>query len=93
MVVMGVRNPENCREIVEKSIKRSLWKERVFYEQCDIGDMTSTKNFAKTVQQKFSSIHLLVNNGKNYSNIAIIIWFFPQNINEKIFIKGIYHLE
>lgn len=67
-VVMGVRNPEQCREIVEGTVEKSLWKDKVFYEKCDIGDMSSTKNFAKNVQQKFPSINLLINNGNSQKN-------------------------
>jgi short-subunit dehydrogenase involved in D-alanine esterification of teichoic acids len=68
---MGVRKPDICREIVEKSVERSLWKDKVFYEKCDIGDMNSTKEFAKKVQQKFSSINIIINNGK--FNLEVLI--------------------
>lgn len=61
---MGVRDPEKCQKIVEESIERPLWKERIYYEKCDVGDMASVRDFAKKVQGKFSSINILVNNGK-----------------------------
>lgn len=64
IVVMAVRNPEECQGIVEQTIERPLWKERVFYEKCDIGDMTSVREFARKIQSKFDSINLLINNGK-----------------------------
>jgi NAD(P)-dependent dehydrogenase (short-subunit alcohol dehydrogenase family) len=65
---MAVRNPKKCQEIVEESIERPLWKDRIFFEHCDVSDMSSVKDFAKKVQGKFQSINLLVNNGEQTLN-------------------------
>jgi NAD(P)-dependent dehydrogenase (short-subunit alcohol dehydrogenase family) len=63
-VVCAVRNPEGCREIVEKAFDESLYKGKIFYEKCDTSDMETVKEFVKKVREKFPSIHLLINNGE-----------------------------
>lgn len=63
-VMVGVRNPEGSRKSVEQALGLELTREKVFYEQCDTGDMESVKQFAKNVQQKYPMIHLLINNGQ-----------------------------
>lgn len=63
-VMLAVRDPEACKETVERSIAPLLTKGKVFYEKCDASDMTSVKDFAIKAQEKFSSIHLLINNGE-----------------------------
>lgn len=63
IVMMGVRNPEASKKQVEQALGLGLTEGKVSYEQCDTGDMESVKSFAKKVQQKFSAIHLLINNG------------------------------
>lgn len=63
-VVCGVRNPDGCREIVEKSFDESLWNGKIFYEKCDTSDMGSVREFARKVQAKFTAVNLLINNGK-----------------------------
>lgn len=63
-VMLGVRNPEASRKSIEKALGAELTKDKVFYEKCDTGDMKSVKEFAKKVQEKFSAIHLLINNGE-----------------------------
>lgn len=63
-VMMGVRNPEGAKKQVEQAVGLELTEGKVFYEQCDTGDMESVKSFAKKVQQKFQAVHLLINNGK-----------------------------
>lgn len=52
------------KKCVEECIDSSLTEGKVFYEKCDLSDMESVKEFAKKVQQKFSAIHLLINNGE-----------------------------
>lgn len=63
-VMLGVRNPEASRKSIEKALGTEITKDKVFYEKCDTGDMKSVREFAKKVQEKFSAIHLLINNGK-----------------------------
>lgn len=63
IVMMGVRNPEGSRKSVEEALGVDLTQGRVFYEQCDTGDLESVKQFAKKVQQKLPAFHLLINNG------------------------------
>ena len=63
-VVLGVRNPGESQKAVEEAIDSKLTKGRVFYEKCDTGDLETVKEFAKKVQQKFPSIHVLINNGE-----------------------------
>jgi NAD(P)-dependent dehydrogenase (short-subunit alcohol dehydrogenase family) len=65
IIILGVRNPEAARKSVESFINESLTKGKVFYEKCDTGDMESVRSFAENVQNKFPSIHLLINNGEN----------------------------
>lgn len=60
----GVRNPEAARKSVEKCLGELLNGAKISFEKCDTGDMESVRNFAKKVQEKFSAIHLLINNGK-----------------------------
>lgn len=62
--LQGVRDPESAQKSVENFIEKSSVKDRVFYERCDTGDMESVRNFAKKVQEKFSAIHVLINNGE-----------------------------
>jgi NAD(P)-dependent dehydrogenase (short-subunit alcohol dehydrogenase family) len=61
----GVRNVEAARKSVESYIDSSLWMNKVIYEKCDVGDMTSVRQFAKCVQEQCRAINLLINNG-NY---------------------------
>ncbi|CRK94471.1 CLUMA_CG007977, isoform A [Clunio marinus] len=61
-VVMGVRNPEESRRSVEKAFEKLSLKGKVLYEKCDTGDMSSVRSFAKSVKEKYSAIHVLVNN-------------------------------
>lgn len=64
IIMLGVRNPEASRKSVEESLGTVVTKGKVFYEQCDTGDMESVKEFAKKAQAKFPAIHVLINNGK-----------------------------
>lgn len=64
IVMLGVRNPDESRKVVEETLGAELTKEKVFYEKCDTGDMESVQEFAKTIQQKFHAVHVLINNGK-----------------------------
>lgn len=63
-VMMGVRNPEECMKIVEKSFDESLVKGKVFCARCDTSEMNSVKAFAQQVKEKFPAVHILINNGK-----------------------------
>lgn len=63
-VIMGVRNPDKCKEIVEKLFHQPTLKGRVIFEKCDTGDMSSVREFAQKVRKEFKSIHVLINNGK-----------------------------
>lgn len=77
IVMMGVRNPEGSRKSVEEALGVELTKGRIFYEQCDTGDLESVKQFAKKVQQKFPAFHLLINNGERQklpSSLSLIIY-------------------
>lgn len=76
-VLLGVRNPEASRNAVEEALGIELTENRVFYEQCDTGDMTSVRLFSKKVQQKFSAVHLLINNGEKYlkSLLTLICYY------------------
>jgi NAD(P)-dependent dehydrogenase (short-subunit alcohol dehydrogenase family) len=62
--ILGVRDPDSAQKSVENAIEESLTKGKVFYERCDTGDMTSVREFAKKVQEKFPAIHVLINNGE-----------------------------
>lgn len=63
-VLLGVRNPESSKKSVEAALGAELTKDKVFYEQCDTGDMESVRGFAKKVQEKFPAVHVLINNGE-----------------------------
>lgn len=74
-----MRNPEESRKSVEKSLGNSFDSAKVIYEKCDTGDLESVKIFAKKVQKKFSEIHLLINNGKlKKSKTDVIVFKFPS---------------
>lgn len=64
IVLLGVRNPEVSKKSVEDALGTELTEGRVFYEKCDTGDMESVREFAKKAQQKFTAIHVLINNGE-----------------------------
>jgi len=61
-VIMGVRNPKEAKENVEKLIDIDTIKGKIYYEQLDTGSMQSVRKFAKIVQSKFSKIDILINN-------------------------------
>ncbi|CAG9809471.1 unnamed protein product [Chironomus riparius] len=71
-VMLGVRSPEASKKSIEKALGTELTKDKVFYEKCDTGDMKSVRDFAKKVQEKYSAIHLLINNAG--------VMFTPFNI-------------
>lgn len=75
-VIVAVRSPEGCREIIEKAFDESLYKGKMVYEQCDVSNMTSVRNFASKVQEKFSAIHLLINNGWCNGILMILCWIY-----------------
>lgn len=61
---LAVRNIEVAKESVEDFIKDIVMLQKVVYEKCDISDMSSVRDFAKNVQEKYPKINLLINNGK-----------------------------
>ncbi|XP_070490215.1 uncharacterized protein [Chironomus tepperi] len=61
-VILGVRNIEAARKSVESYIDSSLLMNKVIYETCDTGDMSSVREFAKRVQERCRGINLLINN-------------------------------
>lgn len=63
-VLLGVRNPESSKKSVEAALGVELTKNKVFFEQCDTGEMQSVREFAKKVQEKFPAVHVLINNGE-----------------------------
>uniref|UniRef100_A0A336MLF8 CSON002415 protein n=1 Tax=Culicoides sonorensis TaxID=179676 RepID=A0A336MLF8_CULSO len=60
-VIVGVRDPLQAKEAVEKLIEPSKYKQ-VHFERLDVGSMTSVRTFAAKVQEKFDKIHILINN-------------------------------
>ena len=60
----GVRSPEGAKKSVESFVGDELARGKIYYEECDTGDLESVRNFAKKVQEKFPAIHLLINNGE-----------------------------
>lgn len=66
MYFTGVRNIEAARKSVESYIDSSLLMNKVIYENCDTGDLSSVREFAKRVQERFRGINLLINNGNDY---------------------------
>ncbi|CRK88707.1 CLUMA_CG002369, isoform A [Clunio marinus] len=61
-VVLGVRNPEIVKKTFEDICKAEQRKGKVVIETCDTAKMESVENFAKKVQERFSEIHVLINN-------------------------------
>lgn len=59
-----MRNPEGARKTIEGSFDKSITDGKICYEKCDTGDMESVRDFALKVQEKFSAIHVLINNGE-----------------------------
>lgn len=64
-VVMGVRRPDECRELVEKKLGKLELKGRVFYEKLDVGDLASVRSFVGKIREKFPAVNVLINNGDN----------------------------
>jgi len=58
----GVRSPAAAKRSVEEAIDLSQSNGKVFYEECDTGDMQSVRAFAKKVQERYTAIHVLINN-------------------------------
>ena len=65
-IVMGVRNPEASKKSVESQIGKELTEGKIIYEKCDTGDIKSVEEFAQKVQERFSEIHYLINNGESF---------------------------
>lgn len=65
----GVRNLKEAQENIEKLIDLKQTKGKIYYEQLDIGQMESVRKFAAKLQNKFTKIDILVNNGKQIHNL------------------------
>jgi len=65
--LIGVRDPEASQKVIAGHISSSLLRDKVFYEKCDIGNMNSVRTFARKVQERFTAIHLLINNAGIYA--------------------------
>lgn len=61
-ISLGVRNPKQAQEAVEKQIDLSTVPGKVYYERLDTGSMESVRKFAEVIKTKFTKIHLLLNN-------------------------------
>uniref|UniRef100_A0A2M4DM74 Putative dehydrogenase with different specificities related to short-chain alcohol dehydrogenase n=1 Tax=Anopheles darlingi TaxID=43151 RepID=A0A2M4DM74_ANODA len=64
-IILGVRNPIDSRKAVEKYLEHAgipLANCKLHYEQLDIGNMKSVREFAAKISTKFEKIHLLINN-------------------------------
>uniref|UniRef100_A0A2M3Z1M9 Putative dehydrogenase with different specificities related to short-chain alcohol dehydrogenase n=1 Tax=Anopheles braziliensis TaxID=58242 RepID=A0A2M3Z1M9_9DIPT len=64
-IILGVRNPIDSRKAVEQYLEHAgiqLASCKLHYEQLDIGNMKSVREFASRISTKFEKIHLLINN-------------------------------
>uniref|UniRef100_A0A182FWA2 Short-chain dehydrogenase n=1 Tax=Anopheles albimanus TaxID=7167 RepID=A0A182FWA2_ANOAL len=64
-IILGVRNPIDSRKAVEQYLEHAgiqLASCKLHYEQLDIGNMKSVREFASKISTKFEKIHLLINN-------------------------------
>lgn len=61
---LAVRNIELAKKSIESQINDQIKLKKVHYFKCDISDMNSVENFAKSLKEKFYAINLLINNGK-----------------------------
>ncbi|XP_049291009.1 dehydrogenase/reductase SDR family member on chromosome X [Anopheles funestus] len=64
-VILGVRNPIDSRKAVEAYLEHAkipVASCKLHYEQLDIGNMKSVREFAGKIRTKFEKIHLLINN-------------------------------
>lgn len=62
-VIMGVRNPKEAQKNIESRVDFSdLDGVKIHYEYLDTGNLKSVRQFAKSVQQKYSKIDILINN-------------------------------
>lgn len=73
-VVMGVRNPKKAEASVAEIVDLSKTKGRLICEKLDVGSFASVREFAKSVQAKFSKIDILLNNAG--------IMFAPYELTE-----------
>jgi NAD(P)-dependent dehydrogenase (short-subunit alcohol dehydrogenase family) len=61
-VMLGVRNPETSRKTIEHELGELAQNGKIFYEKCDTEDLESVKKFADKVKERFTKIHILINN-------------------------------
>uniref|UniRef100_A0A182S6L4 Short-chain dehydrogenase n=1 Tax=Anopheles maculatus TaxID=74869 RepID=A0A182S6L4_9DIPT len=64
-VILGVRNPIDSRKAVEAYLEHAnipFGSCKLHFEQLDIGNMKSVREFAAKIKTKFDKIHLLINN-------------------------------
>lgn len=60
---LGVRNPKEAQKNIESRVDFSeLNGVKIYYEYLDTGNLKSVRQFAKSVQQKFAKIDILINN-------------------------------
>jgi short-subunit dehydrogenase involved in D-alanine esterification of teichoic acids len=60
-----VRNPEAAKTSVESSLDKALINNcKIYYEQCDTGDLKSVEKFAERVKKLTPAVHILINNGE-----------------------------
>lgn len=63
LIFAGVRNPKEAQKNIETRVDFSdLEGVKVDYEYLDTGNLKSVRQFAASVQQKYSKIDLLINN-------------------------------
>lgn len=63
LICSGVRNPKEAQKNIEARVDfTDLEDVNVDYEYLDTGNLKSIRQFAKTVQQKYTKIDLLINN-------------------------------
>jgi NAD(P)-dependent dehydrogenase (short-subunit alcohol dehydrogenase family) len=64
-VIVGVRRPDECKQIVERTFLKFALKGRVVYEKLDVGDTNSVREFVQRISKKFPAVHVLINNGND----------------------------
>lgn len=66
-----MRNPKAAKTSVESSLDKELINNsKIFYEQCDTGDLKSVEKFAEQVKKLTPAVHVLINNGEKLNIIV-----------------------
>lgn len=63
-IFSGVRDTIGAKQAVNEFLKSKNIQGNVVYEKLDIGLMSSVRDFAKAIKNKYGKIDLLINNGK-----------------------------